>query len=117
LEIDKASFDAGQAQAKSDISDGRLVYRWSGHVGHWGHWIAAQLAERYGVGVSEGFGVCFVDPASTSFDRGYNEVLRSELDKRFGPAAIDKVFTESREQSEEDLRAAKRRWLEQHGSV
>ncbi len=61
------------------------------------------------MGVSEGFGVCFTDPISGSYNQGYNRVLRYELDKKFGEGAIDKVFAESREQSEEDLHSAKRR--------
>lgn len=117
LELDKTAYDAGQSQARSDIAAGRLVYRWSVNAGHWGYWIVTQLAEQYGVEVSEGFGVCFVDSVNNSFNQGYNKALGSELAKRFGPAAIERIFAESREQSEEDLYSAKRRWLDQHGSI
>jgi hypothetical protein len=68
VERDVAAFDEGAVAAKTDIDAGRLLYRWGGHSGHWGQWIVGQLAERFGVSVSDGFGVCFVITRSMSFD-------------------------------------------------
>ena len=115
MERDEAAFTAGSNAARADIAAGRLVYRWSGHAGHWGHWIVAQLAARFGVSVSDGFGVCLVTATSVSFDEGYNGVL-AEIDRRHGSGALELVFTESRKQTEEELWTARRTWLAQHHS-
>jgi hypothetical protein len=117
VERDDAAFAAGSDAARSDIAAGRLVYRWGGHSGHWGHWIVTQLAERFGVSVNDSFGVCFVTAASMSFDDGYNSVLAAEIDRRHGSGAFQSIFTESRQQSEESLWAAKQSWLEQHADA
>ena len=114
MELDKAAFAEGAEAAEADIAAGCLVYRWGGHAGHWGHWIVGQLAERFGVGVSDGFGVCFVSARSVSFDMGYNAVLAEEVNRRYGPGAFEAVFAESRQQSEEALWAAKQAWFAQH---
>ena len=108
---DDAAFAAGCEAARADAVAGRLVYRWSGHAGHRGHWIVAQLAERFAVGVSDGFGVCFVTESGLAFDDGYNGVLAAEIDRRHGLGAFEAVFAESRRQSEEALWAAKQSWL------
>ena len=111
---DEAPFAAGCEAARTDIAAGHLVYRWGGHAGHRGHWIVAQLAERFGVGVSDGFGVCFVTASSMSFDEGYNEVLAGEINRRHGNGAFETVFAQSWHQSEETLWAAKQSWLLQY---
>jgi hypothetical protein len=117
VERDEVTFAAASDVARADIASGRLVYRWGGHAGHWGHWIITQLAERFGVGVNDGFGVCFVTASSMSFDDGYNSVLAAEIDRRHGSGAFQSVFTESRKQSEESLWEAKQLWLEQHAEA
>jgi hypothetical protein len=117
MERDEAAFAAGSNAARADIATGRLVYRWGGHSGHWGHWIVTQLAKRFGVTVNDGFGVCFVTASSKSFDDGYNSVLAAEIDRRHGSGAFEAVFTESRQQSEEELWAAKQLWLAQHADA
>jgi hypothetical protein len=111
---DEAAYAAGAEAAKADIATGHLVYRWGGHAGHWGHWIVMQLAERFGVGVNEGFAVCFVTAASMSFDDGYNAILVAEINRRHGNGAFEALLAESRQQSEESLWAAKQSWLARH---
>jgi hypothetical protein len=117
VERNEAAFASGSDAARADIAAGRLVYRWGGHSGHWGHWIVTQLAERFGVGVSDRFGVCFVTASSMSFDDGYNAVLAAEIDRRHGSGAFESVFIESRQQSEEALWAAKQSWLAQYANA
>jgi hypothetical protein len=114
VELDKTAFAEGAEAAKADVAAGRLVYRWSGHAGHWGHWIVGQFAERFGVGVSDGFGVCFVSARGDSFNMGYNAVLAAEVNRRHGAGAFEAVFAESRQQSEEALWAARQAWFAQH---
>jgi hypothetical protein len=114
VERDDVAFAAGRAEAHADIAAGKPVYRWSGHTGHYGHWIATQLSMRFGVGISDGFGVCFVTMAKLSFDDGYNEVLAAELDRRHGRGALTALFAEARQQSEESLWDAKESWLANH---
>lgn len=115
MERDEAAFAAGCEAARTDIAAGCLVYRWSGHAGHWGHWIVTQLAKRFGVGVDDGFGICFVTDSTASFNDGYNGVLIAEIDRRHGNGAFQKLLTESRAQSEESLWDAKQSWLDRHG--
>ena len=107
MERDEAAYSAGVVAATADIGEERLVYRWIGHAGHWGHWIVLQLAERFGVSVSDGFGVCFVTASSRSFDAGYNSVLSAEINRCFGDGALEAIFVESRRQTEETLYAAR----------
>lgn len=114
MERDEAAFAAGCEAARSDIASGRLVYRWSGHTGHWGHWIVTQLDKRFGVGVDDGFGICFVTAASVSFNDGYNSILIAEIDQRHGSGAFQALLSESRGQSEERLWEAKQAWMQQH---
>jgi hypothetical protein len=114
VQRDDTAFAAGCEAVRADIAASRRVYRWHGHAGHWGHWIVTQLAERFGVGVSDGFGVCFLTESSLSFDEGYNAVLATEIDRRHGSGAFESVFAESRQQSEEALWAAKQSWLSRH---
>jgi hypothetical protein len=115
MERDEAAFAEGCEAARKDIAVGRLIYRWSGHAGHWGHWIVTQLAERFGVGVNEGFGICFVTASSVSFNDGYNDVLIAELDRRHGNGTYQSLLTEAKAQSEESLGDARRTWLQKHG--
>lgn len=117
MERDEAAYAAGVEAATVDIAAGRLVYRWGGHAGHWGHWIVTQLAERFGVGVNEGFGVCFVTVSKESFDDGYNAILKAEIDRRHGSGAFEAVFRESRQEPEEALWAAKQAWRERHSDA
>jgi len=117
MERDEAAFAAGCEAARADIAAGRLVYRWSGHTGHWGHWIVTQLEERFGVGVSDGFGVCCVTAPKLSFDDGYNSVLVAQINRRHGSGAFESLFTEARQRSEETLWAAKQLWLQRHAEA
>jgi len=111
VERDQAAFTAGREAARIDIAANRLVYRWNGHAGHWGHWIVSQLAQRFGVGVDEGFGVCFVTVFKVSFNDGYNSVLVDEISRRFGSGAFQALLAEARVQSEECLAEARRSWM------
>ncbi|MEZ0265875.1 MAG: hypothetical protein ACAI43_14185 [Phycisphaerae bacterium] len=111
MEHDSLAYATGVAAAKSDVSAGRFQYRWSGHAGHWGHWIVGELEKRFGVGVNDKFGVCFVSESQISFDEGYNATLAGEINRRHGDGAFEAVFAESRRQSEEALGDAKEAWL------
>lgn len=117
VERDEVAYAAGVDAAMADVAAGRLIYRWGGHAGHWGHWIVSQLAVRFGVDVSDGFGVCFVTASSMSFDDGYNAVLAAEIDRRHGSGAFRAVFAESRQQTEDALWTAKQAWLECHSDA
>lgn len=114
MERDENAFAAGAAAARADIAAGRLVYRWYGHSAHFGHWIVAQLEERFGVSVNEGFGVCLVNNLSISFDDGYNGVLSTEIDRRYGRGEFEAVIKQAREQTEEALWEAKEAWRARH---
>ena len=115
MEHDDVAFAAGCEAARSDIAAGRLIYRWNGHAGHWGHWIVTQLAERLGVDVDDGFGICLVTASSVSFNDGYNSVLATEIDRRYGAGVFQSLLDESRRQSEESLWNAKQSWLKKSG--
>ena len=117
MEIDNSDYARGVEAAKTDIVGGRLQYRWHGHAGHWGHWIVNELEKRFGVGVNDGFGICFVKESQVSFDQGYNATLAAEISRRHGDGAFEAVFAECRRQSEEALGDAKRDWLHRHGEA
>lgn len=114
MDTDGAAYAKGVASAKADIAAGHLQYRWHGHSGHRGHWIASELKKRFGVGVNDGFGICFVTDAQVSFDEGYNATLAAEINRRHGEGAFEAVFSESRKQSEEVLDDTRRAWLKRH---
>jgi hypothetical protein len=114
LEADSVAYVKGAETARADIDTGRLQYRWHGHSGHWGHWIVSELEKRFGVGVNDGFGVCFVTESQVSFDEGYNATLAAEINRRHGDGAFEAVFAEARQQSEEALDDVKRAWLDRH---
>jgi hypothetical protein len=114
VERDEVAFAAGCERARSDIAAGRLIYRWSGHAGHWGHWIVTQLAERLGVEVDNGFGICAVTTASLSYNDGYNSVLVAEIDRWHGTAAFPALLDEAKRQSKESLWEARELWDKKH---
>jgi hypothetical protein len=114
LELNPLIVAEGAEAARADIAAGRLVFRWSGNAGHFGHWVVTQIAERFGVGVNEWFGVCVVTEHSLSFNEGYNAVLAQEIDRRHGAGAFKSVFEESSDQPEAALMAARRAWKAQH---
>jgi hypothetical protein len=113
MENDEAAYAEGRNAARADSASGRLVYCWTGHAGHWGHWIVTQLSERFGVGV-KGFGICFVTASGVSFNDGYNSVLADEIDRLHGNGAFQSVFTEAKAQTEVSLGDARRSWFEKH---
>jgi hypothetical protein len=117
LKTDPSAYSKGIEAAKADIEAGQLQYRWNGHSGHRGHWIVTELEKRFGVGVNDGFGVCFVTGHQISFDDGYNATLAAEINRRHGHGAFDAVFAEARQQSEEALGDAKRTWLVRHAEA
>jgi len=117
LKTDNAAHAKGVEAAKADIAAGRLQYRWHGHSGHWGHWVVSELEKRFGVGVNDRFGVCFVTQSQIAFDDAYNATLAAEINRRHGEGAFEAVFSESRKQSEEALGDAKQAWLARHGKA
>jgi len=112
MDDNRPGFPTGCAEAKKALEAGRLVYRWGGHAGHWGHWIVTELSARFGVEV-EGFGLCCVSE-SPSFTEGYNSVVIAEIDRKYGSGAFRSLITEAKVQSEETLYEARRRWLERN---
>jgi hypothetical protein len=117
VEIDSADHARGVVAAKADILAGRLQYRWHGHAGHGGHWVVNELEKRFGVGVTDGFGICLVNESQASFDEGYNATLAAEVNRRHGEGAFEEVFAESRRQSEEALGDARQAWLDRHAEA
>jgi len=114
MDKNQSAYAAGAKAAAKDIAASRLVYRWSGHAGPWGHWIVTELNNRFSVGVSAGFGVCFTSD-SEHFDDGYNSALAAEIDRRHGTGAFDGLFNEARQRTQETLWAAKQAWLTING--
>ena len=117
MERDEAAYTAGCEAARTDMAAGRLIYHWSGHAGHWGHYIVTQLKVRFGLDVDEGFGVCMVTARQVSFNEGYNSVVEAEIDQRYGPGSLKSVFTDAEAQSEINLLEARQAWLKERGMV
>jgi hypothetical protein len=111
MEPDAQAFEQGCEAAWSDLQAGRLIYRWTGHAGPWGHEFFALVFERFGMSV-EGFGVCFTTPSASAFNEGYNQVVIREIDRRHGPGAFQAVIADAKKQAEGRHSELRAEWLE-----
>jgi hypothetical protein len=115
--MDRDAYAKGVEAAKADVAAGRLQYRWHGHSGHWVTGSSTNLRSALRSELTTAFGICFVSESQISFDDGYNATLACEINRRHGDGAFEAVFAESRKQSEEALRDAKRAWLDRHAQA
>ena len=79
----------GRREAESDIRDGRLVLRTYGFASG-GTASSQKVFERYGVRRQAVAG-CVVSPAIVAETAAYNDVMKAEIRKRFGAAALAEI--------------------------
>jgi hypothetical protein len=85
----EAAAREGRREAQSDIRDGRLILRTYGFAPG-GTTSSQKVFERYGVRRQPVAG-CIVSPAILAETAAYNEVMKAEIRKRFGAAALDAI--------------------------
>lgn len=86
--------DRGRAEARADIRAGRLGQRYYGMpVPGGGPGAAYRVAIRDEFGIeSECVGGCTALPGVFERANGYNEVMKAEIENRFGPGVLDAVW-------------------------
>ena len=90
----RSAYEAGRRDAERDIHEGRLVIETYG--GPWPAWLhecAKLLDQRYGIQFRDIAG-CIVDSQIIGHERGYNEVSRAEIHRRFGRDVAEETKTE-----------------------
>ena len=79
----------GRREAQSNIREGRLILRTYGFASR-GTASSQKVFERYGVR-REAVAGCMVSPAILAETAAYNDVMKAEIRKRFGAAALDEI--------------------------
>ena len=80
----RAAYEAGRRDAQRDIRNNRLVIEiYGGPPSAWEEELARLLRQRYGIELRSTAG-CVVDHDILGHARGYNEVSRAEIVRRFG---------------------------------
>jgi hypothetical protein len=103
----RSAYDAGRSLAQEDIREGRLIIEVSGGPGSPTYdELKNALAERYNIQLKEIAG-CIVDDQIRGHERGYNEISRAEITRRFGRDV-------AQETRDEVSRAAEQRVIEQN---
>ena len=79
----RSAYEAGRRDAERDIREGRLIIEvFGGPPPGWWDQCAKLLDQRYGIHLREIAG-CVVDARILGHERGYNEVSRAEITRRF----------------------------------
>ncbi|MFO0875566.1 MAG: DUF1080 domain-containing protein [Phycisphaerales bacterium] len=95
---DKAAMvKAGAEEARADIGRGVLKLRTFGLPAVWAGDYHELLRTRLGVEI-EGVAGCIVDERIVETTKGYNEVMRTEIARRFGAKALDQVQVDAERQ-------------------
>ncbi|HYO75718.1 MAG TPA: hypothetical protein VE010_04585 [Thermoanaerobaculia bacterium] len=87
----------GRADGRRDIAAGRLEFRMWGLPAPW-RFIFAETLQRHGVRTTVVSGCVVSQPQLASWE-GYNDVMRSEVERRFG----DTFLNETAEKAEEEF--------------
>ena len=93
--LPSAAAAEGRREAETDIRDGKLMLRTYGYAAGAKTKYAELLRERLGVETVAVAG-CVVDASIVAETAAYNEVMKAEIAKRFGPDAL-KSLAPSRE--------------------
>ena len=100
MECDTVAFEQGIADARCDISAGRL--RWfSGAPSKaaWGKYLAETLKARFGMDVQ--FVSCLTWAAKMSHEEGYNSTIEAHVDRVFGAGAFASALADVKRRREE----------------
>jgi hypothetical protein len=90
----RTAYEAGRREAELDIREGRLmIMMYGGPPPAWLDECAKLLQQRYGIRLKDIAG-CVVDYQIIGRERGYNEVSRAEIQRRFGRDVAEETKTE-----------------------
>jgi hypothetical protein len=99
--------DAGEAEAERDIKAGTLKRKEYGYPPRWAGLWSDLMKERLGVEL-ELVGDCVVTDEVRANAKGYNRRMNQEIERRFGPGAVEALFQEAREKHEATRADAKK---------
>jgi len=91
----------GRAEARRDIANGKLRLRGYGYPDSSTPEFFTQAKEKFGVEFHAVAG-CVVRPGLVERVAGYNEVMQAEIDRRFGPMALEKLREELKLKQQEE---------------
>lgn len=91
----------GRAEARRDIANGKLRLRGYGYPDSSTPEFFTQAKEKFGVEFHAVAG-CVVRPGLVDRVAGYNEVMQAEIDRRFGPMALEMLREESKLKQQEE---------------
>ena len=89
-----SAYEAGRTQAERDIQQGILATESYGLPGPWSAEYESLLAERYHI-QHKSIAGCVVSPTESGHAKGYNEVMRREIETRFGENLFQRVAAEA----------------------
>ncbi len=92
-ELEK-SYEDGVAKAECDIADGCLTFRY-GARGEWGEDLRRMLKSRFNVELV--VSSCFANAESLATDQGYNDKIKTYIDRIYGSGALEIVLVEVQE--------------------
>jgi len=101
-QISLSAYRAGRSDAEKDVRENRLIIETFGLPPRWDGDYAKLLEQRYRIEVRTVAG-CMVDEKIVGHAKGYNEVSKAEIQRRFGSDVLEKTQTEVR-----------RHWKENH---
>jgi hypothetical protein len=90
----KSAYEAGRKQAERDLQQGILATESYGLPGPWSAEFWSLLAERYHI-EQKSIAGCVVTPNESGHAKGYNDVMHSEIEKRFGQDLFRQVASEA----------------------
>ncbi|MEY2564834.1 MAG: 4-carboxymuconolactone decarboxylase [Verrucomicrobiota bacterium] len=95
----RSAYEVGRRLAEQDIREGRLIMEVSGGLPGIYQELKRVLEERYAIHLKEIAG-CVVDYEITGHERGYNEVSKAEIRRRFGRDVAEETRDELRKAQE-----------------
>lgn len=96
-----AAFAKGEEDARKDITAKKLGWESIGLPPPWHREYARMLEQRYQITIRS-VGDCTPDSVIWAHARGYNQVMKAEIEKRFGKGILEKMAEEARAHSEEN---------------
>ena len=99
--ISLTAYRTGRSDAEKDVRENRLIIEAFGLPSPWDGDYAKVLDQRYHIQVRT-LATCIVDDKTVGHAKGYNEVSRAEIKRRFGSDVIEKTRSEVQKHWEEN---------------
>jgi hypothetical protein len=101
-DVDPVAYENGRAEARRDISSGRLRLFSGAPSKGWGRDLAETMRNRFGLEIV--FVSCLVTKQSISFEQDYNLEVTRHLDFSFGKGSFEKAYEEVQCRRKQSLR-------------